>query len=206
MADDDRPQIYLITPPDFSLDVFPDQLAQILDAVRIACIRLTLAGTDEDKIGRACDALRQVAHDSDVALVIENHIRLVERHGIDGVHLTDGARSIRFARKELGTDAIVGTFCGNSRHEGLSAGEAGADYVAFGPIGATTLGRGDPADIDLFSWWSEVIEVPVVAEGNLTPDLVESFAPITDFLGVGAEIWSAEDPVRALQALMAPLG
>ena len=49
------------------------------------------------------------------------------------MHLTQGARGVRHARKELGADAIVGAFCGASRHEGMNAGEAGADYVSFAP-------------------------------------------------------------------------
>ncbi|MDI3336025.1 thiamine phosphate synthase [Defluviimonas aestuarii] len=206
MADNDRPQIYLITPPDFDPDIFPDRLAAVLDAEEIACIRLALAGGDEDRIGRAADAVRMVAHDRDVAVVIETHLKLAERHGLDGVHLTDGARNIRDARKALGADAIVGTFCGTSRHEGINAGEAGADYVAFGPVGDTALGTGARADRDLFAWWSEMIEVPVVAEGGLTDKLVADLAPVTDFFGIGGEMWSADDPAKALRALLASLG
>ena len=206
MAEDDRPQIYLISPPEFVLETFSDQLAQVLDRVDIACFRLAMAGSDEDRIARACDALRQVCHDRDVAIVIENHIRLVERHGMDGVHLTDGARTVRYARKELGADAIVGAFSGTSRHDGLNAGEAGADYVAFGPVGATALGLGETADRDLFAWWSEVVEVPIVAEGGLSLGLIEDFAPIVDFFGIGSEIWSAADPAAALKVMIAPIG
>ncbi|MGB3316007.1 MAG: thiamine phosphate synthase [Albidovulum sp.] len=204
MAENDRPQIYLITPPDFDLEVFPDRLAAVLDAEGIACIRLALAGGDEDRIGRAADAVRQVAHDRDVAVVIETHLKLVERHGLDGVHLTDGARNLREARKALGADAIVGTFCGTSRHEGMTAGEAGADYVAFGPVGETALGTGAQAERDLFAWWSEVIEVPIVAEGGLTETLIADLTPVTDFLGIGAEIWSAENPAATLKSLLKP--
>jgi thiamine-phosphate pyrophosphorylase len=141
-----------------------------------------------------------------VAVVIDDHLLLAERLGLDGVHLTDGARSVRKARKDLGADAIVGAFCSASRHDGMSAGEAGADYVAFGPVGTTRLGDGSQAPFDLFEWWSEVIEVPVIAEGALTVELIERFGPVTDFFAVGAEIWGAERPVDALKALLAPLG
>jgi thiamine-phosphate pyrophosphorylase len=88
----------------------------------------------------------------------------------------------------------------------MNAGEAGADYVAFGPVGASALGSGQRADHDLFAWWSEIIEVPVVAEGSLTTDIVESLAPVTDFFGIGPEIWGDADPVAALKRLIAPLG
>ncbi|WP_120635567.1 thiamine phosphate synthase [Ruegeria sp. EL01] len=199
----EQPQIYLITPPTVALSTFPDQLARVLDGAEIACIRLALAGNDEDAISRAADACREVAHARDVALVISNHVLLAQKLGLDGVHLDDAARSVRAARKELGTDAIVGSFCGTSSHDGMTAGEAGVDYVAFGPVGTSSLGDGTLAEKDLFQWWSEMIEVPVVAEGGLTPELIRDLSPCTDFFGIGDEIWSSDDPAGALNALLA---
>jgi len=205
MAAQDRPQIILISPSAFELDVFPDQLAKLLDTVEIACLRLSLATRDEDIISRAADACRLVAHARDVAIVIEAHVLMVARLGLDGVHLTDGARSVRKVRKELGEDAIVGAFCGTTRHEGINAAEAGADYAAFGPVGATTLGDGSRAPFDLFEWWSEMIEVPVSAEGALTTDIVTQLGPVTDFFAIGPEIWGEDDACAALRRLIAPL-
>lgn len=205
MADIDRPQINLITPPAFDPEEFVPRLAAVLDATEIACLRLSLATRDQDAQARAADACREIAHARDVAVVIDTHLLLVERLGLDGVHLPDGARNVRKARKDLGPDAIIGAFCGPTRHEGLSAGEAGADYIAFGPVGATALGTGTQADIDLFQWWSEMIEVPVIAEGALTPELVAQFAPVTDFFAVGEEIWADEDPAAALKRLLSPI-
>ena len=197
----EQPQLYLITPPELELMGFPDQLKACLDAVPVACVRLSLATKDEDRIARAADALREITHERDIALVIDTHLMMVERLGLDGVHLTDGARSVRKARKALGDEAIVGAFCGASRHDGMTAGELTADYISFGPVGATALGDGRQAEAELFQWWSEMIEVPCVAEGALDDALVRSLAPFTDFFGIGAEIWSADDPVVALRAL-----
>lgn len=202
----EQPQIYLITPSDFDLSDFPDRLAACLDAVPVACVRLALASRDEDRIARAADALREVTHARDVALVIESHLLMVGRLGLDGVHLTDAARSIRKVRKELGEDAIVGAFCGTSRHDGMTAAELGADYVAFGPVGATPLGDGSRAESELFEWWSQMIEVPVVAEGALDAGLIRALAPHTDFFGLGDEIWrSGPDAAETLRALRAAM-
>ncbi|UWR04858.1 thiamine phosphate synthase [Ruegeria conchae] len=201
----EQPQIYLITPPTITLSTFPDQLSRVLDGAEIACIRLALAGSDEDTIARAADACREVAHAHDVALVISNHVLLAQRLGLDGVHLDDAARSVRAARKELGPDAIVGSFCGASSHDGMTAGEGGADYVAFGPVGNVALGDGTRAEQDLFQWWSEMIEVPVVAEGGLTEDLIRDLTPCTDFFGIGDEIWSHDNPLDALNTLIAAM-
>jgi len=202
----EQPQIYLITPPDFELSDFPDRLAAVLDAHPIACVRLALSTKDEDRVARAADALREVTHARDVALVISDHLLMVERLGLDGVHLSDAARTVRHARKELGEDAIVGCYCGPTKHDGMAAGEAGADYVSFGPVRPSALGDGSFAELDLFQWWSEVIEVPVVAEGALDEEMIRTLAPYTDFFGIGDEIWSQDDAPAALAKLIAAIG
>ena len=201
MSDSEQPQIYLISPPAFELASFTDQLASVLDAHEVACVRLALATHSEDKIGRAADACRTVCHDRDVAIVINDSVAAAVRFGLDGVHLTSAAQSVRDARKDLGPEAIVGVFCATSRHDGLTAGEAGADYVAFGPVsGAQAAGA------ELFGWWSEMIELPVVAEGGLGTAEMRELAPVTDFFGIGEEIWEADDPKDALASMMAALG
>ena len=201
MSDPEQPQIYLISPPEIDLDVFPDQLARVLDDHDIACVRLALSARDEDLLSRAADACREVTITRDVAIVIQDHRLMAQRLGLDGVHLSDGARSVRAARKDLGPDAIVGSYCGASRHDGITAGEAGADYVSFGPVGATALGGGTRAERELFEWWSEMIEIPVVAEGALSDDLLRDLAQVTDFFGI-SEIWAEDDPSAALARML----
>jgi thiamine-phosphate pyrophosphorylase len=199
------PQIYLLTPAAFDVENFPALLAQVLDDHDVACVRLAMASKDEGELGRAADAVREVCHARDVAIVIESHVALVEKHGLDGVHLLDGARSVRDVRKALGADAVVGAFCGATRHDGMTAGEIGADYVAFGPAGASGLGMGEQAQKDLFEWWSLMIEVPVVAEGALDIETIKSLTPHTDFFAIGDEIWSKDDPSAALSVLIAAM-
>ena len=201
MSDPEQPQIYLISPPEIDLDVFPDQLARVLDDHDIACVRLALSARDEDLLSRAADACREVTITRDVAVVIQDHRLMAQRLGLDGVHLSDGARSVRAARKDLGPDAIVGSYCGASRHDGITAGEAGADYVSFGPVGATALGGGTRAECELFEWWSEMIEIPIVAEGALSDDLLRDLAQVTDFFGI-SEIWAEDDPSAALARML----
>ncbi|MGA9409539.1 MAG: thiamine phosphate synthase [Roseobacter sp.] len=202
----EKPQLYLVTPSEFELSTFPDVLARVLDAEKVACVRLEMVTRDEDKLARAADALREVTHARDIALVLSEHRMLVERLGLDGVHLTDGARSVRDARKMLGEDAIVGSFCSTSRHEGMSAGEAGADYICFGPVTPSALGDGSYAEQEMFEWWSEVIEIPVVAEGGLDAARIAQLAPFTDFFAFGEEVWQSDDPAQRLRELVEAIG
>lgn len=202
-----RAQIYLVTPPFLSLDAFGDVLAELVDSVEVACVRLALASADEDEVLRAADGLRAVCHARDVPLVLAEHFRLAGRLGLDGVHLPDGPRRVRAAREALGANAIVGAHARASRHDGMTAAEIGADYVSFGPVGASGLGDGGAAAHDLFAWWSEMIETPVVAEGGMTLEQVGEIAAVADFVALGDEIWSHPDgPLAALRAFAARLG
>jgi thiamine-phosphate pyrophosphorylase len=198
----DQPQLYLITPPAFELTDFVPRLSAVLDGAGIGCLRLALATRDEDRVARTADALREIAHARDVAIVIESHAALVERLGLDGVHLPDGARTVRDVRKLLGADGIVGTFSRASRHDGISAAEAGADYVAFGAFFAThTKTPKTSASVDLLTWWQQLFEIPCVAIGGITvdncPPLITAGA---DFIAVSAGVWSHADGPKAAVA------
>lgn len=201
---DETPQIYLVTPPQVDVEAFPDALSRLLDAHAAACLRLDLATRDEDSLMRAADAIRAVTEPRDVALVIADHWKLAGRAGLDGVHLSDGARRVKAARADLGPDAIVGAFCGASRHDGMTAGEMGADYVTFGPVGGPDLSAGH-APGELFAWWSEMIEIPVVAEGGLDEARVRNLWRAADFLSFGEELWAEPDPAARLAALKAAM-
>ena len=199
----ETPQIYLLTPPEIDAG-FADRLAAMLDAHPVACLRLDLATRDAERVTRAADLCREVAHRFDVPLVVTDHAALVVPLGLDGVHLSD-PREVRRLRADWGPDPIVGASCGASRHDGMAAGEAGADYVAFGPAGATPLGTAPRAEAELFAWWSEVVEVPVVAEGALDEGTVAALAAVADFLAFGEEVWSTDDPVARLGVLAAAM-
>lgn len=205
MTDDapDGPGLYLITPPLTDAAPFLPKLAEALDAADIACIRLRVAGEDEDALRRAADQVREVAHQRDVAVTLTNHFRLVRQLGFDGVHLENPRLTVRDARKALGEDAIVGAFAGASKHNGMVAAEAGADYISFGPLVANALGDGEVAEPHLFVWWSEMIQTPVVAEGGLSIDLARALAPSVDFLALDSAVWDHPDgPGKALKALL----
>ncbi|MEL6794997.1 MAG: thiamine phosphate synthase [Pseudomonadota bacterium] len=191
------PRLYLLTPPLSGPSTFADELAAALDAAPFACVRLRMSAADEDALRRTADQLREVCHARDVALVLTDHYRLVASLGLDGVHLADARLSVRDARKELGRDAIVGAFAGASKHDGMTAAEAGADYVSLGPVSPSPLGDGETAEPHLFQWWSEMIQTPVVAEGGVTAAYIGAMAEVADFFAVDAAVWDHADGATA---------
>ncbi len=198
------PQLYLITPARYELLALTKSLTALLDTGDIACVRLDLPGAEEAELRQTGDALRAICHERDVPIVLADHFRLAGQLGFDGVHMK-GARGHRAARDELGNDAIVGAYCGASRHDGLQAGEAGATYVSFGPIATSPLGDGASADLEMFDWWSEMIEVPLVAEGGLDEASLTRLAPVVDFVALRNEIWDSEQPLTQLAKIKAIL-
>jgi thiamine-phosphate pyrophosphorylase len=137
-----------------------------------------------------------------VTFIVNDSMALAKRLGADGVHLGQSDGDIREARALLGPAAQIGKTCHDSRHLAMEAGEAGADYVAFGAFHPTTTKpseyRPEPS---ILTWWSTLFELPCVAIGGITPDnaapLIEAGA---DFLAVCQAVWGKDDPGAAVQA------
>jgi thiamine-phosphate pyrophosphorylase len=84
----------------------------------------------------------------------------------------------------------------------MTAGEIGADYVCFGPVNDDGLTGAEVAPTDLFAWWGQMIEVPQVAEGNLTPQAIATLSPYVEFFALGGAIWTDPDgPLAGLEKL-----
>ncbi len=193
-------QLYLVTPRAFDPAAFAAALEAALAAHPVACLRIDLGEAEEDTWRQAVNHLMPVAHAHEVALVVAEHHRLVGPLGLDGVHLRTSRTPIREVRKKLGRERIIGAFAGASRHRGMTLAEAGADYVSLGPVAESgALGDGKLAGDDLFQWWAEMIETPVVAEGGLGPADAARLAPYADFLVPDPKIWA--DPAGIAAAL-----
>lgn len=200
-------RLYLITPPALPAG-FPDLLAAALDAGDVASLQLRLKDAPEDDIKRAVETLLPIAQAREVAFLLNDDARLAAATGCDGAHLGQADGDHAGARKLL-AGKILGITCHASRHLAMEAGELGADYVAFGAFFPTsTKETTHQADAEILEWWSEMMEVPAVAIGGITPvncgSLVRAGA---DFLAVVGAVWNhPEGPgagVRAMNAAIA---
>jgi len=188
-------RLYLVTPPAFDPQRFRDALTQALDAGDVACVQLRLKEAADDDIRRACDILQPIAQRRGVAFLLNDRPDLAAPAGCDGVHVGQEDAPYEEARRLLGADRIVGVTCHDSRHLAIDAAEAGADYVAFGAFFPTTTKPSRyRASLDLLAWWSEVMTVPSVAIGGITP---QNCAPLVaagaDFLAVVSAVWDHPD-------------
>jgi thiamine-phosphate pyrophosphorylase len=198
-----RCRLYLITPPKLEPRAFADDLRRALDGGDVACLQLRLKDVSDDDVRRATEILMPIAQKADVAFILNDRPDLAAELRCDGVHVGQEDASYAEARAAVGRNAIVGVTCHNSRHFAMEAGEAGADYVAFGAFFPTqTKEPKTQADIELIRWWAEVMTVPCVAIGGITVEnaraLVEAGA---DFIAVSAGVWNfPQGPATAVAA------
>lgn len=187
-------QLYLISPLDVG-GAFPDRLARALDAGPVAAFQFRVKGLDEHQAARLAEPLQRICAERDVAFIINDSISLAKRLGADGVHLGQGDGTVEDARARLGREAQIGVTCHNSRHLAMDAGEAGADYVAFGAFFPTQTKQVEyHAEPELLTWWQSLMEIPCVAIGGITPanchELVQAGA---DFLAVSGAVWNGDE-------------
>ncbi|HEY9552138.1 thiamine phosphate synthase [Allosphingosinicella sp.] len=184
-------QFYLISPLEVGGD-FPDRLSAAFDGGPVAAFQFRVKGVDQHQAARLAEPLQRTCADHEVAFIVNDDMSLAKRLGADGVHLGQSDGDPREARALLGPSAQIGVTCHDSRHLAMEAGEAGADYVAFGAFFPTTtkevIHRPDPS---ILGWWSTLFEIPCVAIGGITPmnakTLVDAGA---DFLAVCSAVWS----------------
>lgn len=184
-------QLYLISPPTIG-DDFVDRLAQAFDGGEVAAFQLRLKGLDDDAIAAAAGPLQALCAEREVAFIINDSVALAQRLGADGVHLGQGDGDPKEARKLLGPKVQIGVTCHDSRHLAMEAGEAGADYVAFGAFFPTTTKEvTHHAEPSVLGWWTTLFELPCVAIGGVTADNAGPLvAAGADFLAVSGAVWN----------------
>lgn len=200
-------QLYLISPLEVG-GAFPERLERVLAAGEglVTAFQFRIKNVDQHEAARLAAPLQAICAAHDCGFIVNDSVALAKRLGADGVHLGQDDGDPREAREELGREAQIGVTCHASRHFAMEAGEAGADYVAFGAFyPSTTKDKGPDAERpepEIIEWWAKLFELPVVAIGGITPD---NCAPLiaagADFLAVSGAVWGeGVDEVEAVKA------
>ena len=199
-------QLYLVSPLDVGGD-FPRRLERALDAGRVAAFQYRVKGLDQHEAARLAQPLQAICAARDVAFIVNDSVALARRLHADGVHLGQQDGDPREARETLGREAQIGVTCHASRHLAMEAGDAGADYVAFGSFfpSATKASEHRP-ELELLEWWQGLFEIPCVAIGGITPANCRPLvAAGADFLAASGAVWQGDEAaaVRAFDEAIA---
>ena len=209
MSNESHPcRLYLISPAMIDITEFAAVLEATLSAGDVAAFQLRLKDADDAMIVNAVESLMPVCRDQGVAFILNDRVDLAAQLKVDGVHLGQGDTPLAEARKLLGADISIGISCHDSGHLAMEAGEAGADYVAFGAFHPTAskspekLAMYGTPTIELLQWWATYTVVPCVAIGGMTPEnCMPMVSAGADFIAAINAVWThPEGPRVAVRA------
>jgi len=199
------PRLYLATPVVSDPASLAAQLPGLLAGADVAAVLVRLTRTDPRSMITVVKALAPAIQGAGAALLIDGHADLVARSGADGAHLT-GIDALDEALPALRPDRIAGVGALATRHDSMSAGERGADYVLFGEPDAKGVRPSAEASAERLAWWAELFEPPCVGYAATREEAVDFVTAGADFILVAGLIWQdARGPAAALAELGAAI-
>jgi len=173
-------------------------LPGLLAGADIAAVLLRLQPADPRTMISRVKAVAAAIQNAGAALLLDGHVDLVARSGADGAHLT-GIRVFEEALPTLKPDRIAGVSGLATRHDSMTAGELGADYVLFGEPDEQGKRPSPDAIAERLQWWAELFEPPCVGFAASREEAYAFAQAGADFVLVGDLIWA--DPRGAAAAL-----
>lgn len=196
-----RPEtrLYLVTPP-IAPPEFPQLLDEVIAAGDVASVLIFGDARDPRAYQSLARPLVSLVQARGAAALLRGDTQLVGRTGADGFHADADHAALEAALGDLKPDRIVGAGNLRSRHDAMTAGEAGADYVFFGQLGQSDEERGNAVEllIERAEWWQPIFEIPCVVHAP-TLDAAGPLARAgADFVALGNALWQETDPVAAI--------
>jgi thiamine-phosphate pyrophosphorylase len=192
------PRLYLATPVLDDPAPLATGLAEVLAGADVAAVLLRLKETDQRTMITRVKTIAPVVQGCGAALLLDGHVELVARGGADGAHLGSLA-ALEEALPSLKPDRIAGVGGLATRHDSMTAGESGADYVLFGEPDAERQRPSTEAIAERLEWWAELFEPPCIGFAASREEAYEFALAGADFVLVGDFIWA--DPRGAATAL-----
>jgi thiamine-phosphate pyrophosphorylase len=175
------PEIYLIAPPDAPPDALKQRLKAALERTKVAALLLPRGDRTESAYSALVRAVTPDAQAAGAAVLIDGEPSAVRPLNVDGLHVSGGLAAVRAAIAALKPDFIVGAGNVRSRHDAMQKGEAGVDYILFGPLS----GPISPAERELARWWAGTMEIASVLS-DADADLDRFDAEGCEFIGLNA--------------------
>jgi thiamine-phosphate pyrophosphorylase len=193
----------IVDPLDTGRD--PIALARAMLAGGARLLQLRLKSTATGALLATAHAVRDLTAARGATFILNDRADVALACGADGVHLGQDDLPVAAARAILGPDKRIG-FSTHSETQLAAAREAGADYLAFGPIYATTSkSAADPVlGCERLRAARALCTGPLVAIGGITT----ATAPLVlaagaDAVAVIAALVRADDVERATAELLA---
>lgn len=184
-----------------------EELAGLACAGGADVIQLRDKKMSDDEFTQVALRVRDICRQHEKLLIINDRVEVARVVEADGVHIGRGDMPVGEARALFGDNAIIGTSAG-SVNEAREAESAGADYIGFGHIFATSSKEKPalPVGLERLAAACQSVKFPVIAIGGITDagvaDVMQAGA--WGFAVIGA-VCGARDPRAATAGLRAAL-
>ncbi|MGA0596684.1 thiamine phosphate synthase [Enterovirga sp. CN4-39] len=192
-----QPRLYLFSPLLEAPEAFAGRLGEACHAGDVAAVLLRLAPADERTLVKTIKALAPVAQERGAAVLVEiagelDAALVAARGGADGVHCAQPA-DLRGLRERLRDGRMLGAGQLRTKHDAMTAGEAGVDYVMFGE--PRPDGYVPPLDqtAERAEWWAEIFEPPCVAYAEDLEAVRVLSRTGAEFVAIGDLVWAHPD-------------
>ena len=194
--------LYLLTPDEPDTGRLRERVAAAL-LPGVALLQYRNKAADAALRREQLRALLPLAAERGVPLLVNDDWRLAAELGAAGAHLGRHDGSLAAARAALGPEALLGASCYDRPDLASAARDAGASYVAFGAVFASTTKPGaPPAPLSVLGA-GRGLGLPTVAIGGLRPDNAGlAIAAGADLLAVLGAVFEAADPGAQVRAFL----
>ena len=200
------PPLYAIVDP-FDTGRDPAALAAALLRGGARILQLRWPGASARELLAAARAIRPLARAAGALFLVNDRPDVARAAEADGVHLGQDDLPVAAARRVLGAGGRIGVST-HDLEQARAAEAAGADYIAVGPVYATTT-KPDalaPRGLALVSAVRAAVRCPLVAIGGITPETAAAVrAAGADAVAMIGALVRAPDPEAAVRDALARL-
>ncbi len=184
------------------------QLARQLCAGGVRLLQLRVKQQPTRDFVSLATVVQRICRDSRCTLIINDRLDVALAVGADGVHLGQEDLPLAAARKIVGGEKIIGVST-HTAQQALSAEQAGADYIGFGPLfGTTTKTTGYTArGLGQLQEVRQQVRIPIVAIGGITAERAPAVLRAgADAVALISDIVLAPDIQYRVRTLLRQLG
>lgn len=200
------PALYAIVDP-LDTGQAPLALARALLEGGVRLLQLRLKAASPRELYAEAGAIRPLARSAGALFIVNDRPDVARAVDADGVHLGQDDVPVHAARTVLGPRAVIGVST-HSVEQARAAERDGADYVAIGPVYATTSKSAaeTAGGLELVRAVRAAVRCPLVAIGGITPATVRAVRSAgADTVAMIAALVRAPDPSSAARAVVEAL-
>ena len=183
--------LYLISPSTINRRFYKD-LEEVLSSRKVRYFQLRLKKYSNSKLLRIARKVKSITKKYKVKLIINDFPVLAKKINADGCHLGQSDGSIKYARKLLKKNKIIGITCHGSKKLILNAIKEKPNYIALGSFFKSKLKpRAKKAKKNLVKWSKQRTSLPIIAIGGINNKNYRSLMKFgVNYLAISSYIWN----------------